>query len=124
MAGFTSLLAIDNWKDALTTYAYNRETARTLCGDLSTLDPYKIKEDYNISNVDVIIGGPPCQGFSVAGKRIIEDKRNTLYKSFVKFVDYFHPKAFVMENVPNILSIGNGLVKNPLSMILRSLDIK
>ena len=68
MAGFTSLLAIDNWKDALTTYAYNRETARTLCGDLSTLDPYKIKEDYNISNVDVIIGGPPCQGFSVAGK--------------------------------------------------------
>ena len=73
MAGFTGVLAIDNWKDALTTYAYNRKDARTLCGDLATLNPYKIKEDYNISNVDVIIGGPPCQGFSVAGKRIIED---------------------------------------------------
>lgn len=83
MAGFTSLLAIDNWKDALTTYAYNRETARTLCGDLSTLDPYKIKEDYNISNVDVIIGGPPCQGFSVAGKRVIEDERNCCFTSSI-----------------------------------------
>ena len=114
MAGFIGLLAIDNWKDALTTYAYNRRDAKTLCGDLATLDPHKIKEDFNIADVDVIIGGPPCQGFSVAGKRIIEDERNTLYKSFVRFVDCFHPKAFVMENVPNILSIGNGLVKNSI----------
>lgn len=114
MAGFIGLLAIDNWKDALTTYAYNRKDARTLCEDLATLDPHKIKKDYNISNVDVIIGGPPCQGFSVAGKRIIEDERNKLYKSFVGFVDCFRPSAFVMENVPNILSIGNGLVKNSI----------
>ncbi len=114
MAGFKSILAIDNWKDALTTYAYNRKCARTLCEDLATLDPKKIKTDYNISNVDVIIGGPPCQGFSVAGKRIIEDERNKLYKSFVRFVDFFHPSAFVMENVPNILSIGNGSVKDSI----------
>lgn len=114
MAGFKSLLAIDNWKDALATYAYNRKGARTLCGDLMTLDPYKIKQEYNITNVDVIIGGPPCQGFSVAGKRIIDDERNKLYKAFVGFVDCFHPNAFVMENVPNILSIGNGLVKNSI----------
>ena len=78
MAGFTGILAIDNWKDALTTYAYNRKDARTLCGDLATLNPYKIKAEYEISDVDVIIGGPPCQGFSVAGKRIIEDERNKL----------------------------------------------
>ena len=124
MAGFTGILAIDNWKDALTTYAYNRKGARTLCGDLATLDPYKIKAEYDISDVDVIIGGPPCQGFSVAGKRIIEDERNKLYKSFVGFVDCFRPHAFVMENVPNILSIGNGVVKDSIIKDFESLGYK
>ena len=114
MAGFESVLAIDNWKDALTTYAYNRKGARTLCRDLAILDPYKIKQEYDISDIDVIIGGPPCQGFSVAGKRIIEDERNKLYRAFVGFVECFYPKAFVMENVPNILSIGNGMVKESI----------
>lgn len=112
--GFKELLAIDNWKDALATYEYNRKNTHTLCADLSCLSPDKVKEDYNITNVDVIIGGPPCQGFSVAGKRIIEDERNKLYKSFVNFVKCFHPKAFVMENVPNILSIGDGIVKDSI----------
>ena len=124
MAGFTGILAIDNWKDALTTYAYNRKDARTLCGDLSTLDPYKIKAEYDIYDVDVIIGGPPCQGFSVAGKRIIEDERNKLYKAFVGFVECFRPHAFVMENVPNILSIGDGMVRDSIIKDFESLGYK
>ena len=124
MAGFTSILAIDNWKDALETYAYNRKNARTLCEDLLALDPYKIKEKYNIPDVDLIIGGPPCQGFSVAGKRIIEDERNKLYKAFVRFVGCFHPNAFVMENVPNILSIGNGIVRDSIINDFESLGYK
>lgn len=124
MAGFTGILAIDNWKDALTTYACNRKDTRTLCGDLATLDPFKIKEEFCISNVDVIIGGPPCQGFSVAGKRIIDDERNKLYKSFVAFVDCFRPQAFVMENVPNILSIGNGRVKDSIIEDFENLGYK
>lgn len=114
MAGFESILAIDNWKDALTTYAYNRKGARTLCGDLATLDPYKIKQEYNISDVDVIIGGPPCQGFSIAGKRIVDDERNSLYKAFVKMVACFKPKAFLLENVPNILSLGDGVIRDAI----------
>lgn len=114
MNGFKELLAIDNWKDALLTYEYNRKDAHTLCADLASLSPEKVKSDYNITDVDVIIGGPPCQGFSVAGKRIIEDERNKLYKSFVDFVRCFRPKAFVMENVPNILSIGGGLVRDSI----------
>lgn len=118
-AGFESVLAIDNWQDALDTYAANRSAARTLCADISTVDPAIVKEKYNIANVDVIIGGPPCQGFSIAGKRIVDDKRNQLYKSFVDFVSFFRPKAFVMENVPNILSIGGGEVRN---MILQDFE--
>lgn len=114
MAGFTGLLAIDNWKDALTTYVYNRPNARTLCEDLASVNPYEVKTAYQISDVDVIIGGPPCQGFSVAGKRIIDDERNQLYKAFVNFVSCFRPKAFVMENVPNILSMGGGTVRDSI----------
>ncbi|WP_287210674.1 DNA cytosine methyltransferase [Muribaculum sp.] len=121
MAGYKSILAIDCWKDALETYAYNRPESRTLCADLSTASPDGIKAKYGIKSVDVIIGGPPCQGFSIAGKRIIEDERNKLYKSFVNFVGIFRPKAFVMENVPNILSMGNGVVKESILSDFKSL---
>ena len=114
MAGYKSLLAIDNWQDALDTYKHNNPDARTLCGDLSKINPEDIKREYNIDRVSVIIGGPPCQGFSIAGKRIIDEERNKLYKSFVSFVRCFMPDAFVMENVPNILSIGDGVVKESI----------
>ncbi|MCC8118140.1 MAG: DNA cytosine methyltransferase [Bacteroidales bacterium] len=113
-AGYTILLGIDAWQDALDTYKYNREADHTLCADLTVLTPEDIEEKVNGKSVDVIIGGPPCQGFSVAGKRIVEDERNALYKNFLAFVQYYQPKAFVMENVPNILSIGNGIVKNQI----------
>ena len=114
MAGFTSVLAIDNWQDALDTYHFNKPGSRVLCADLSIIKPESVMKDYGIDSVDVIIGGPPCQGFSVAGKRIIDDVRNKLYKSFVNFVKALHPRVFVMENVPNILSIGSGMVKDSI----------
>lgn len=114
MAGYHNIVAIDFWEDALATYKHNRNQSNTLCADLATLDPKSVRNNFNIDQIDVIIGGPPCQGFSIAGKRIIDDERNKLYKSFVNFVKYFSPKAFVMENVPNILSIGNGKVKDAI----------
>lgn len=114
LSGYKNVIAIDFWQDALTTYAFNRAGANTLCADLSKLDPEIINNLYNIEKVDVIIGGPPCQGFSVAGKRILDDERNKLYKAFVNFVRVFRPKAFVMENVPTILSIGNGIIKEAI----------
>ena len=114
MAGFDVKLAIDNWEDALVTYRKNHKGTKTINGDLLSLKPEDVETKYGIHNVSVIIGGPPCQGFSVAGKRIIDDDRNKLYKSFVRFVAHFQPKAFVMENVPNILSIGGGAVKDAI----------
>lgn len=113
-AGINILLGIDAWQDAITTFNHNHKNSKGLCTDLSTLNPKDIESVLNNKSVDIIIGGPPCQGFSVAGKRIIDDERNKLYKNFVRFVDYFKPKAFVMENVPNILSIGGGIVRNSI----------
>lgn len=111
-AGFNVLLGIDVWKDALTTFEYNHKKSKSLQADLSILSPEEIVPLLKGKQIDVIIGGPPCQGISVAGKRIVDDIRNRLYENFVRFVDYFRPKAFVMENVPNILSIGNGIIKD------------
>lgn len=113
-AGFNALLGIDIWKDALETYHFNRKNTKTLCADISVLLGKEVANIIGNNTVDVIIGGPPCQGFSVAGKRIINDERNKLYKGFVRMVDFFHPYAFVMENVPNILSIGAGAIRNAI----------
>ena len=111
---FNVLLGIDVWQDALDTYKYNRSNDHTLCADLTVLSPYDVSKLIGGNSVDVIIGGPPCQGFSVAGKRIIDDVRNTLYKRFVTFVEFFKPRAFVMENVPNILSMGEGIIRDQI----------
>lgn len=113
-AGFDVVLGIDVWQDALDTFAFNHRNSKTLQADLSTLSPSEVSSLIGDKKIDVIIGGPPCQGFSVAGKRIVDDIRNKLYKSFVNFVEYFRPKAFVLENVPNILSIGGGIVRDAI----------
>lgn len=113
-AGYDVLLGIDNWEDSLVTFRYNHHGCETMCADLMNLNPMAVDEKIGSKKVDVIIGGPPCQGFSVAGKRIIDDDRNKLYKSFVRMVAYFKPRAFVLENVPNILSMGEGVVKRAI----------
>nr|WP_274704333.1 DNA cytosine methyltransferase [Treponema succinifaciens] len=112
-AGFSSVFGIDVWKDATVTYKHNFPNSVAFCGDIKELSSGKIFELTKLKKNDIplIIGGPPCQGFSVAGKRIVDDERNKLYKSFVRLVDEIKPKVFVMENVPNILSIGDGIVK-------------
>lgn len=112
--GFNILLGIDAWEDAITTFNHNHKNSKGFCADLSKINPEDVKDQLNGNSVDVIIGGPPCQGFSVAGKRIVDDVRNTLYKNFVSFVSYYKPKAFMMENVPNILSIGEGIIREQI----------
>ena len=110
-AGFDVLLGVDNWKDAITTFENTHTNAKGIVADLFKETPKEIAKKTGIKNADIIIGGPPCQGFSIAGKRIIDDERNKLYKSFVSFVELYQPKVFLMENVPNIVSMGQGIVK-------------
>jgi DNA (cytosine-5)-methyltransferase 1 len=113
-AGYDVVLGIDHWKDAIKTFNYNHKNSKGIVANLLSITPEEVESKYSINNVDLIIGGPPCQGFSIAGKRIIEDERNQLYKAFLRFVDYFKPKGFLMENVPNILSMGKGVVKEQI----------
>ncbi len=81
--------------------------------DIKKLDEKKIHN--KIGDVDFIMGGPPCQGFSLAGKRKLEfktDKRNSLYLDFVRFVKEFKPKQFIMENVPMIINYKEDIIKD------------
>jgi len=115
MSKYNVVFGIDNTIDALKTFEYNHKNAKTLCADLSTINPIDIEKNHlKNTPIDVIVGGPPCQGFSISGKRDINDPRNKLYQNFVDFVEYFKPKAFVMENVPNLVSMNNGLIKDEI----------
>lgn len=120
-AGYNVVLGIDSSKDAADTFLLNHKNSQAIVADLFNENPKKISKKSGIGHADIIIGGPPCQGFSIAGKRLISDERNLLYKAFVNFVNYFKPRAFVMENVPNIISMGNGAVKNNIFCDFKSI---
>jgi len=109
-AGFSVLAGIDNRKEALVTYQRNFPGTKAINADIEKVTPREIAVD----NVDVIIGGPPCQGFSISGKRLINDPRNKLYKAFVSLVAHYKPKLFVMENVPGVMRLFNGKIKEQI----------
>ena len=111
-AGFNVLLGIDAWEDAIITYKHNLK-AKTICEDITQVKPLKALADSGIdpNTIDVIIGGPPCQGFSLSGKRLYDDPRNKLYKSFVEMVRDIRPAVFLMENVPGLIKLFDGKVE-------------
>lgn len=125
-AGFDMALGIDMWKDATVTYKHNFPNACVINEDITSISSDEILSKLNMSadDIDVIIGGPPCQGFSVSGKRMIDDPRNKLYKSFVGLVDEIRPKVFVMENVPGLIRLFGGKVKEQVLYDFSSLGYR
>jgi len=112
-AGFNILLGIDNDINALDTFKKNHNGAKSICGDITALSFNKdLKPFLSNRNIDVIIGGPPCQGFSLSGPRNFEDPRNKLYLSYIRLVKEIMPRAFVIENVPGLVALFNGEVKD------------
>lgn len=117
--GFDILWANDYAKDACQTYDkwanYNEDGTRKAeedctiieCGDITKIDLNKVLPDVEI---DVVLGGFPCQGFSLAGPRQVDDSRNILYRHFVKMVRLKNPKVIVAENVIGIKTLGEGAV--------------
>ena len=102
-AGFKTIWANDFNKDACETHR-RWSHAEVVCSDISKLN-YS-----DIPYADVILGGFPCQGFSLSGPRKVDDSRNVLYKHYVKLVRQNRPKIFVGENVKGLLTMGGGAV--------------
>ncbi len=108
-AGFNIIAANDNYKEACDTYRANHPHTKLIEGDI-TKENVK-QELFNAikdKNIDIIIGGPPCQGFSHAGKRLVDDQRNFLFKEFVEIVKKVKPRVVVLENVEGILTMNKG----------------
>lgn len=113
-AGFRVLVGIDNDKTALNTFERNHIAATALQADLSQPDTFKKIEEMTGGEVDVIIAGPPCQGFSVTGPRHFDDPRNKLYLAVIQLVNDFHPLGFIIENVPGMATMYKGQVKDEI----------
>ena len=111
-AGFNILVGIDNDQIALNVFKKHHKDAVGICGDITQLCYSDIKNILGDRNIDVIIGGPPCQGMSLSGPRKFDDPRNKLYLSYIRFVEEIKPKAFVIENVPGLVSLFNGQIKD------------
>lgn len=101
-AGFTSWFVNEIVPDYCNTYKYNHKLSDShyFIGDINELNKNLDKYDFFIKGLDLVCGGPPCQGFSMANRqRIIDDPRNQLYKAYLTFLSYVKPKFFIMENV-------------------------
>lgn len=101
-AGFKNLLAVEFNKDFAETYKKNFPRHNLIVDDIKNVTEQQIYDIIKNEKVDVIIGGPPCQGFSIAGnigRNFIDDDRNILFKEFVRFVKIIKPRVFVLENV-------------------------
>lgn len=117
-SGFNITKAIEFDKSIATTYINNHSNTNVIIDDIANVDNSNI---FKFRETDVIIGGPPCQGFSMAGARIrngfIDDPRNYLFKHYFNVVKTVKPKIFIMENVKGMINIKNGYIFNEIIKI-------
>ncbi|MBT7956416.1 MAG: DNA cytosine methyltransferase [Rhodospirillaceae bacterium] len=103
LAGFSTLWAADIDPNLSSSYNFNFPGVQFNLWDISKISDQKFIETSNGQSIDLVTGGPPCQGFSVIGKGTSNDARNSLVSHFFRAVKAIKPKIFVMENVPGLL---------------------
>ena len=122
-AKFQIALSVELEKVYCETYKHNNPESACLNEDITQMNCEEIAQKYlNNKEIDGIIGGPPCQGYSSVGNRNMNDPRNTLIFYFIKWVDFFQPEFYVMENVPGILSMYKGGVVKKIKKMYNDID--
>ncbi len=127
MAGFESILGSDIHPVYAETFAKNNPKTHVITDDIRELSEYDILELTGLKpgELDLISGGPPCQGFSInAPIRTLDDQRNHLFKEYLRIADILHPKAILIENVPGLVSLGNGTVVDAIYKHLEGMGYK
>ncbi len=121
-AGFDVVASVEYDPVHAAVHTFNFPRTRVLCRDISDLSAQELREAVGWGReahgqdgewdgtIDVIFGGPPCQGFSTMGKRLIDDKRNQLVFHFYRLIKELRPKYFVMENVPGMTAGGHSSI--------------
>lgn len=119
--GFDVVIANEYDESIAKAYKENHKKTKMVVGDITSLNLEEVFGKY-AGQIDAVIGGPPCQGFSQKGQRkTIHDERNFLFKYYVKVVELVQPKYFVMENVPNLLTAENGYFRKELENLFNSM---
>ena len=120
-AGFKPLASVEINEIASVTHHQNFPQCHHFCGGIEKFDGTKWMDKIGSPQVHLIAGGPPCQGFSVAGKRDPNDPRNRLFYQFIRVVSEIRPWYVVMENVPGILTMQKGEVKKAIFEAFKSI---
>lgn len=125
-AGYKELLAIDFDKNSCETLKANFPDLTVWQRDITTVQIEEILQQCKIKvgELDLLDGSPPCQGFSTAGKRNLNDSRNDLFKDFVRFIEGLQPKVFVMENVSGMIKGGYKGKFNEIMQTLKNTGYK
>ena len=116
-AGFKNIFSIDIENNFCKTYRKNFNNHNLIEKDITKITDNEIKKLVDNKKIDVIIGGPPCQGFSIAGnigRKFIDDPRNRLFKEFVRIVRIVRPNHFIMENVARLFTHNNKKTRNEI----------
>jgi len=113
-AGFNPIASVEISAIASATHRRNFPNCHHFCGDIQNFHPQTWLADVGSPTIHLVVGGPPCQGFSVAGKRDPDDPRNQLFQEFIRIVSEVLPWYVVMENVPGILTLKKGKVKETI----------
>jgi len=124
MAGFSPILANELVDQYAKTYQENNPNIKVVVGDVRQVCELNLKQQLGlkVGELDLLAGGPPCQGFSVnAPIRTLNDSRNQLFKIFLRIAEMLKPKAVLIENVTGIVQLGNGTVVEQIYQILESL---
>lgn len=112
-AGFDCLYGNDHSKWAIETFVENHPDAQADDRPIEDADPRSIRRQLGLARgeLTVLVGGPPCQGFSInAPERFLDDPRNALFRHYIRFLDEFKPSTFLFENVPGMLSLARGTI--------------
>ncbi len=123
-AGYNCLYANDFMPEAIETFRHNHPSTLAECKSIEEVNAAMLRKKLGIhkGDLDVLVGGPPCQGFSInAPSRFLNDPRNSLFKHYARFVEEFSPKAFVFENVPGLLSMADGAVFRNILQVFNEL---
>lgn len=120
-AGFEISTAVEFDKSIAMSYKHNHKKTKMIVDDIKNVDNNNV---FKKNCAEVIIGGPPCQGFSMAGARIrngfIDDPRNYLFKHYFNVVRIVNPKFFILENVKGILTLNDGRIFNEIKSVFEN----
>lgn len=125
-AGFVVIGAVDSWPVALKSFQHNHPDAEIFDGDIREITTDHVMTTLGLTpgSLDVLVGGPPCQGFSKnvpAAYRFLLDERNQLFRDYMRFVEGLLPKVVVMENVAELYNAYDGAVREEIVMWLEEL---